>query len=59
MAHSSVTISCMYSNCLKTHLLVLGGVDEDFETISDCWIMNIEDQTWKEVKKLISYVGFT
>ena len=48
MFHSSVVISSVSSDGKKRpHLVMLGGKDN--EDISDCWVMDIEEKSWKQV----------
>ena len=46
LAHSSVVINSVSNDGMKRHyLLTLGGTDH-----TDCWIMNIENKKWKQVR---------
>ena len=38
------------SSEISTHLLVIGGLDTDFETVSDCWVLDSINMTWNKVR---------
>ncbi len=51
MFHSSAIISGTVSNgVLKHYLLVLGGRRDNNTITDDCWIMDIENKRWEQVR---------
>ena len=36
------------------HLLVTGGEDDDDNTLSDVWTLDIESRRWREVRGVVS-----
>ena len=50
IAHSSTVINIVTSHGQESHhILVIGGGDNDLETISDCWILDLKHMLWSEV----------
>ena len=50
MGHSSVVISSISDYGVKRHhLLILGGCKIDTSTVSNCWVMDIENNEWQKV----------
>lgn len=50
IGHSSTVINIVTSHGHESHhILVIGGGDNDLETISDCWILDLKHMIWSEV----------
>ena len=48
--HASTIMNTISSNKQTiSHLMVLGGLDKDFQTLNDCWIMNLSSFIWYQV----------
>ena len=52
VSHSSTIVTSVSSELRKKpHLIVMGGLDENGDVISDCWVMDIESKHWKQVQR--------
>ena len=50
ISHASASFNIGHTQSdFTTHHLVLGGLDTDYETVSDCWIFNCNNMTWNKV----------
>ena len=48
--HASSIINTISSNQqITSHMITLGGRDDDINTISDCWIINLATLIWYQV----------
>ena len=41
--------STIISTSTQDHLLVMGGLDDDLNTLSGCWILDPASRRWSEV----------
>ena len=39
----------VFSGCAQEILITIGGVGEDWDTLNECWVMNIADNKYKKV----------
>ena len=39
----------IFSTSTQDHLLVMGGLRDDMNTLSDCWILDPASRRWSEV----------
>ena len=57
--HASTIIKIISSNKHDTfHLLVLGGLDENGEPLTDCWILNLSSVKWFQVIYIIIMIMY-
>ena len=50
IAHASSIINSISSNQQVTsHLITIGGVDDDLQPLNDSWILNISSLIWYQV----------
>ncbi len=49
-------ISGYHSNIHSPCLLIQGGENDEGETLSDCWIMELHTAAWKHVRVYIMYI---
>ena len=48
--HASAVINTISSNGkVKSHLIVIGGIDYNGDPISDCWILDLQSLIWYQV----------
>ena len=48
--HASTIMNTISSNNQTiSHLILLGGLDDHFQTLNDCWIMNLSSFIWYQV----------
>ena len=47
--HASTIINTVSPNN-SHHLVVMGGLDDDLQIVSDCWILNLSTFVWYQVQ---------
>ena len=57
--HASSIIYTVSSNQQVTsHMIMLGGLDNDLQPLNDCWILNISSLIWYQVMYITSHVCY-
>ena len=55
MGRSAHTAVCLGYGGDHPQLLVIGGSNDDFEALSDVWLLDLRSGKWREVRTPIMY----